>query len=218
MGTATWASSESAIPFEKFLDELMGRGLVNPGVAASYKVVCLEVLRAVFGPDWGRVDVTTLDVDHLLEAFQRRRGHQLPPKGVARYRTQLSEVFQLFRQFVHPEVPDVPPDLPSPSPPDRLTGPPAAPVSPTRRGERKKVRRMPSPPPSRPDTSESLIYPFPLRPGLVISISLPTDLTTDESKRLARFLDALTVDAGAAVVAGTNGHRTAQDRAPRRRA
>ena len=77
---------------------------------------------------------------------------------------------------------------------------------------------MPPTPTPVPDASQELTYPFPLRPGVVVTLSLPTDLTSGESARLARFLDALAIDDGAAVNGSANGHGSATARAARRKA
>jgi len=62
------------------------------------------------------------------------------------------------------------------------------------------------------ESSERLTYPFPLRPGLVVRISLPPDLTGRESRRLARFLETLTVDSEHLPTRAANGHASSSPR------
>lgn len=42
-------------------------------------------------------------------------------------------------------------------------------------------------------TSHQLTYPFPLRPDMTITLTLPVDLTADEAEKLAVFLRTLAV-------------------------
>lgn len=93
--------------------------------------------------------------------------------------------------------------------------PDVAPTPSRRRRKPAPATTSPSPSSSPPDSAETLTYPFPLRPGIVVRISLPANLTIEESKRLGRFLDALAVDARTAVRAGANGHRSATGRRER---
>lgn len=46
-----------------------------------------------------------------------------------------------------------------------------------------------------PKSEPALIVPFPLRPGVVVTMTIPQDLSTDEAKRLSVFILALGHDA-----------------------
>lgn len=45
----------------------------------------------------------------------------------------------------------------------------------------------------RPPEGSLVTYPYPLRPSLMLSLSLPPDLTAEEADRLAAFLHAVSV-------------------------
>jgi len=55
------------------------------------------------------------------------------------------------------------------------------------------ARMIPPPPPRRP---VMLAHDFPLRPGLIVRLSLPVDLTTAEAGRLSRIVGALAMAEG----------------------
>ncbi len=189
--------------FSRFLDHAMRRGLVPPNVGAAYKTTCLEVLPAALGPHWHAVDMTTVDVDELLERFQVERGRRLPPDVLKGYTSRLVGALELFRRFVR----DNRPNPNSPDEPDPMTGP----------GRNEEPRRR-----SRRSTAsagaERLTYPFPLRSDVVVSICLPADLTVQESGRLARFLEALVVDDTGFATTARNGQASTAARRNGRRA
>ncbi len=60
----------------------------------------------------------------------------------------------------------------------------------------------PPPTPKEPGGPTFIPHSFPLRPGVRASLSLPEDLTHREARRLATFIDSLSVDEQAALPGG----------------
>ena len=50
--------------------------------------------------------------------------------------------------------------------------------------------------------SNFIVYPFPIRKGVVASLSLPADMTTSEAKRLGSFIATLAIDEQRLLTAG----------------
>ena len=50
--------------------------------------------------------------------------------------------------------------------------------------------------------TQTITYPFPLRPGLVVSVTLPADMTKHEAGRLGAFLESLALEPQLALPAG----------------
>jgi hypothetical protein len=220
-----------------FLDYAMRRSLVAPNAGAGQKTACLEVLPVALGPDWQAADVLSPNVDWLLDEFQRARGRKLAPSGVERYRERLLGAIELFRAHAEPARTDRP--MPTPEPwvpdsdsvmPDGQQGLPdrgdtEAPgednaESDFDEGQHETMTRSAHEP--RHDGSEegvdTLTYPFPLRPGVVVTMRFPVDLTTEESRRLARFIESLTVEPVAAARPSKHVGRASANGAVRRRA
>ena len=114
-----------------------------------------------------------------------------------------------------PPISEGRPDVPARA--NRVAQPgPARRIARRRSSSSKAVPAMPTQPQSAttrpPRTSKTLTYPFPLRAGVIVRISLPADLTTREARRLARFLETLTVDGDHVPTRAANGHASSSPR------
>jgi hypothetical protein len=160
------------------------RGLMNKNTAGALRIACSEVLS--IDPDWETKDVSTLDVEAHLTRFQNLRAKNYKPESLnvykARFRRALSQFFDYTK--------------------DPAAWKPGGQDRPARQnGGRKRSAAeqrdfiAPLREPSAEFGTEGYIeYPFPLREGTIVRLSLPPDLKVSEAKRLSAFVATLAVD------------------------
>jgi len=163
----------------RFIDFVVEKGLVNSSTAQGWRVATSKVLEALSAED--RADVRRIDVDAVFRAFLNRNPGRLSPVSVGEYRRRVGRAIEEFVKWV--ENPggygarsaawqaraDARPRLrSSPSPRDR--------------------DRAPEPP------AAGIALSYPLRPGFLVQVMVPRDLTVDEARRMGAFLLTLAPD------------------------
>lgn len=190
-----------------FIDFAMQRGVVRPNTGANYKVACMEILPLVLGDRWRDQGVFDKNVEWLLDEFARTRRDEVTPAGREHFREQLIGLLDLFRTYAErgegstPEAAGTTAERPT----ARMNGTtgdahgvtrlPVQILAPAETGiTTNESEAVAMPNGNQPTDAGVLTYPFPLRRGVVVTMSFPVDLTTDESRRLARFIESLTIE------------------------
>lgn len=171
-----------------FLEWAGKKGLMNVNSANALRGTCAKLLEINDG--WETSDVFSVDLDALMTRFQNLRGKEYKPDTLDTYRKRFERARELYGEYL-----------------DNPTGWKGAATQqprPRRKDEAETPRQPRSSQPSgaapaaaMPGT-EFVEYPFPLRPDCLVRLTLPTDLTTEEAKRLSAFIAALSVDSAAA--------------------
>ncbi len=169
------------------------RGEMNGNTATALRGACKEVLQTVEPETWETIDLRTLDVDNISQRFLRlKAGSNFKPDSLSRYQARFRRGVESYLAYL---------DAPDKWSYETDRGDRS---SENGEGKSKAVRK------SRPvakaekkrDTATAtdvatIEYPFPLRPyhRLVVTLTLPTDLSRAEAKRLGDFINSLAVDA-----------------------
>lgn len=177
------------------------RGEIGGHTARALRSACKEVLTTVEPDSWETVDLRALDVDNFCQRFVRlKAGSNFKPDSLAAYQQRFRRALGSYLEYL--ETPDkwqYASESPSPT---KETGKAKS------RSQTAARRSQPKPRSGgekvNPNDSQMLTYPFPVRPwsGLVVNITLPADLTRQEAKRLATFVESLAVDNQPALPAG----------------
>jgi len=164
------------------------RGLLNRNTANALKAASRAVM-GVEGPDWESINVRSMNVDSLLDRFENLRKKDFTPDSLASYRSRFKRAYQLYLSFL------ADPRNYRPQSRDRERQP-AAGVAPTRR-DRTRTDGPPRAEAAVEATSAARLikYPFPIREGVIAELFLPVDLRKEEARRLAAFLDSLSITA-----------------------
>jgi hypothetical protein len=173
----------------KFWDYASSKGLMRRETAETMKSACKVVLSTVEPETWETLDVTQLDVDSIVQRFERLKMTELKPDSLRVYGQRLRNGISTFNDF-----------LASPT----TWSYPTAESRAAANGDGKKrtksrkptqsASEAPTASPAIGDAGETITYPYPIRPGLVISMTLPVDLTRAEATRLAAFVSSLAVE------------------------
>jgi hypothetical protein len=159
------------------------KGVMNPNTAAGLRAACTQIL-AVVGEGWEDTDVATLDVENLLIRFQNLRKKDFGPQTLSAYKRRFRNAVASYLKYLQD---------PGAWKPDTHEKPAAS---------QRKERSL-----KRPSTTTAVSagtgantvgpgeveYPFPLRPGVMARLILPSNLTQQDVNRLAAFMAMLVV-------------------------
>ena len=174
----------------EFLNFAAGRGLMNVNTAGGLRAACSDVLNAVQGEGWEDLDLRTVDFDDFATRFERLRTGKLKPDSIVVYKSRFrNAVLMYFAYLEDPSGWRYKPERRA-SARTKVTAPRFAEADPKTTASERPAAEASSGGPR----ASTIDYPFPLRPGLVVTLRLPVDLTKAESKRLAGFIDSLAVD------------------------
>lgn len=162
----------------RFIDFVVGKGLVNASTAQGWRVATGKVLQEL--SDEERADVRRIDVDTVFRAFLNRNPGRLSPVSVGEYRRRVGRAIEEFVKWVE-----------NPGGYDARSA-----AWQNRLEARPRLRPAPPPPRERPaDVPESgIALSYPLRPGFLAQVTVPRDLTVDEARRMGAFLLTLAPD------------------------
>ncbi|MEK7953552.1 hypothetical protein [Luteolibacter soli] len=163
------------------------KGLMNSATAASLKSASAKVIGIL--DDWETSDVRKIDTEDLILRFQNLHARDFTPSSLETYASRFRKAVQLFNDYVSNPAGW------------RVSG------RPKKAKAKEEIRKnggtsgtdlpQSSPPGNGVDDkplhgeTHLISYPFPLRRGLTVKLSLPEDLTSIEAKRLGAFLMTL---------------------------
>ena len=159
------------------------KGLMNRNTAAGLSSACTRVLE-VIGDDWEKTDVTALDVEELLIRFQNLKKKDFLPQVLVVYKQRFRKAVASYLEY--------------------LQNPGGwKPGTQEKAAASQRNNRTPKPPSTTTAVSAATAanrigvgeveYPFPLRPGVMARLILPSNLTKQDVNRLAAFMAMLVV-------------------------
>jgi hypothetical protein len=167
------------------------KGLMNENTTTARRIAVKEVLSTVEPDTWESLDVSVLDVDDVLDRFETlvASSRRFKPQSLATYRSRFRSAVQEYLEYQ--ANPGGWRPLRRPRSTNNTVAVPG-------RGAKVEVRHSG---PTRP-VLESVVsdsegwetYRFPIRPGVMATLNLPTDLKSSEVKRLSAFLYTLPME------------------------
>lgn len=178
----------------EFIETSIQKGRINANTGGGVRAACKKILEQV-GED---EDVRQVDVQAAVVQYNNRHPGELSAESLRVYESRVRGAIESFMQFVtDPTGYKLPGKGVSQRPrraESRKSGenqPKAPPVSSLETDHHAVTQQMPI----RATTTEtSLALPFPLRPTFLAQVVIPRDLTKDEARRLAVFIDSLAHD------------------------
>jgi hypothetical protein len=168
----------------RFLDWMAEKGLIPANTASSRKASANKVLALL--SDEEAADVTSVDVDDLIQRFGTKFGQQYDPSSVLTYKSRLRSAIEDFKSYCENPVgfrPSGRVQQRPRNPKDANVGPKAAPAA----GE-PAARRDALPSPS------AHVLPIAIRADVTVQIgNLPFDLSESEAKRIANVVLAYAI-------------------------
>jgi hypothetical protein len=166
----------------RFIDYVVEKNLVNPSTAQGWRVATTKVLEEL-SPE-NREDVRRIDVDATFKQFLNRNPGRLSPASTGEYRRRVGRAIEEFVSWMENPAGYGSRTAAWTAKSDR--GPrPRAPVAP-----RSEV--LPASDPA--EAVGGVALSFPVRPGFLAQVVVPTDLTVEEARRMGAFLLTLAPD------------------------
>lgn len=168
----------------RFLDYLKDKGLLKANTATSRKATANKVLSVL--PADELQDVTTLDLDDVMDRFANLEGLNYSPDSLTTYKSRLKSTLDDFQSYL---------DNPSGFRPQvqsrsRVKRPERSENN-TKNSDQTEVRK---PSDSDQNFADTLTLPIPLRENLIVKIQgLPFDLTVAEAKKVAAVVQAMAI-------------------------
>jgi hypothetical protein len=171
----------SAESFIRFWDYVSGRGLMKINTARSLAASSRQVLSVE--KRWEELDITSLDVDGLIDRFKNLRARDYKPETLNIYGRRFRRALGLYLEYL---------EDPSGWKPVAQRGggrelKQGAETGSMKMGAAFEPRFMDS-------SSKLMSYPFPLREDCIVHLRLPGDLSAKDVTRLTSFLEALVID------------------------
>lgn len=164
----------------EFLDYAANNGLMKRNTASAQKAACSQVLGIL--QDSERSDLRKLDIESAFKRYTNLNPTKLKPSSLKSYRSRVEKAVTAF--LSHRK--------------DPTNWKPA--VQERRSSRRSGIEGQKQQPPEHSSptmgsVTRTITLPFPIREDLTITISnIPRDLKVAEAKRLAAFLETLSID------------------------
>lgn len=172
-----------------WLEWARDRGVLNPKTADAQRTAVTRILEVDADP--GGVDISTLDVEDLLDRFARLRSSKYSPESLATYQSRFRRAVDMYLEYLANPAEFRPPkrkfvERRKPGANSRAATP-----APVRSSSTTNADIIEAP----PVAGDGVIqYPFPLQSGQTAYLHLPRQLSGSDVERLIRFLQSLVID------------------------
>lgn len=173
----------------EFLDFLANKGLLNRSTAISRKAA-VNTLLSILSPDEA-ADLRSLNLDDLVLRFMNIKGNEFKPESVRVYKSRLTSVLDDYGRYkkdplgFRPRI--APRERVEKSPRTGNDKPNGSQGNP-----RSGSGELGEAPPSSDDPIQSIVFPIPIRPGIIVKVAgIPSDLTPDEAQKIGNVILAL---------------------------
>lgn len=211
MDTLTRSSGKEFVEF--WTEYAAKRGLMSRSTAETIKSAAKVVLSTVEPEAWEELDVQTIDVDSFLQRFERLKMTELKPDSLRVYGQRFRNGLSAYSDYLSSPMTWSYPSAETRSATTGSNGEARRAKSPKAKSAKTAAAASDSGPMQNEAGVPTISYPYPLRPGLIISVTLPADLTKQEAARIGTFLSSLAVDPQLALPAprpnGEDGHQPA---------
>lgn len=177
----------------EYLDNLIEKGKATKGAISPLKIAFTKVVQVVDGDNWEQTEVKGIDVEDYLSRFANLTMGKYSSDSLTVYKSRVNKVVNWYTQFL--DKPGWTPDV------QRRN---RAPKTETKKGQSIAVTESqttaPYVAPSTPqsmasiaNTSNRILYPYPLLDGQLVHISLPVRLLKEDAKRIGAFIESIAI-------------------------
>lgn len=171
----------------EFLDYTSTNGLMNKSTAGSLSSAVRKVVD-VTHPDasWEAVDLKNADLDDIAQRFETLARTEYKPDSLNVYKSRFKNAIKMYGEWLqNPSGWRYKAERPAAQ---RNKATSKKETSETSSPDEKVPDRLPPAPPG------MITYPYPLRPDMIVQLSLPPDLRGTEARRLAAFVESLVAE------------------------
>lgn len=176
----------------EYLDNIVDKGRATSGAIVPLKTAFKKVMEAVDGKDWGKIQVSEIDVEDYLTRFSNLTRGRYSDQSLSVYKSRVGKAVTWYLKFM--EQPGWMPSVGrrSPQSGDKSGVELSRPRSSSGKSGTKAHKAAAGV--GAPTVAAELVtYPFPLTGGQIATLNLPANLDENDAKRLERFVDSLVV-------------------------
>lgn len=175
----------------EYLDQLMEKGKASPGSIVPLKSTLKQVFSTVSGEEnWKSINIREVDMENYIEEFKQLTIGKYAPPSYTVYLSRLNKIKDWYTKFLF--NPGWAPKAEANGKLKRIKNKPNISEIPTQISKNIDTNKVEKP--VNNVLNDLITYPFPLREGKIVYLSLPLDLTSTEAGRLGKFLESVSVD------------------------
>jgi hypothetical protein len=183
------ANDGTGAGLDAFLDWAGSRGEMNQATAQSFRVACKAVLSLEHDPE--TIDVRALDVEALLSRFETLNRTKYSSASMGTYKSRFRSSVAMYLAWLAND----PGWKPSRGTTVRSASGPRSKRKPATVLDSSSKADSVVPLPVAVPAPQMVAYDLPLRPDLIVRLTLPVDLTLADSNRVAAFVRSLAFSA-----------------------
>lgn len=176
----------------EFLTQLVEKGRATSGSITPLKTAVRQVLSVIDGDDaWQKTDIRHINISDYIARFKNKTVGKYSADSLIVYQSRLNKAIKWYSTFL---------ENPGWVPPTGKASKKAKILKQEKvetghlLPEKSNIEDADQPTSTDSSQNDLIAYPFPLRPGKIVRLYLPLDLTTSEAKRLGKYLESLSVD------------------------
>ncbi len=178
----------------EYLDNLIEKGKATKGAISPLKIAFTKVVQVIDGDNWEQTEVKSIDVEDYLSRFANLTMGKYSNDSLTVYKSRVNKVVNWYTQFLDKPgwTPDVQrrnrvpkTDVKKNSQSIAVTAPQSATPS--------TASSTPQSMTSIANTSNRILYPYPLLDGQLVHISLPVRLIKEDAKRISAFIESIAI-------------------------
>jgi hypothetical protein len=175
-----------------FLDWAGAKGVIGKATAISYRTAVNKVFE-IDGESWRSIDLSNLDADNQLSRFGRLKGNNYSPESMKTYGNRFRAALSSYKLYLADPV-NFRGSATQTAKSAKTTAKQTSGSAKTLTLAHTSQVTANSTSSIKNDEAELVNYPFPLRAGVMVYLSLPRDLRRSEANRISAFVSSLAVD------------------------
>lgn len=177
----------------EYLDNLIEKGKATKGAISPLKIAFTKVVQIVDGDNWEQTEVKSIDVEDYLSRFANLTMGKYSSDSLIVYKSRVNKAINWYTQSL--DKPGWTPDV------QRRNRTPKKDLNKSKTiAVTESQTNAPSATPSTPqsmasiaNTSNRILYPYPLLDGQLVHISLPVRLLKEDAKRMGAFIESIAI-------------------------
>lgn len=173
----------------KFLDFVANKGLMKKSTATSRKAA-INTLLSILTED-ELADLRGLDIDAVVQRFANLKPHEMKPASLNVYKSRLASSLKELERF-NRDPTGYRPQVAARTTSRTKTNGESGGTSESKNEDAAGINSVNVDPKNKSDEVETIVFPIPLRPGIIVRVSgIPSDLTPEEAEKIGSVVLAL---------------------------
>ena len=179
----------------EYLDNMESKGKASHSAMNPLRIAIRKITKIIDGDKWEDTDVKSIDIIDYMDRFAVLTSGTYSPESLIAYKSRLTRAIGWYLKFL--QTPGWTPEI-GKRIANSKTKVLSNKVHPSNSTKTTISVTSPDPVPqsasSIANTSDRILFPYPLSDGQIVHISLPIKLSRLDAKRIASFVESIAVD------------------------